>query len=114
SGRPEPRLNEYPVSSNLPGVTDRLVPWKVLRDAAASGGIPRRCIEIRKAQVSTLDWAISIAKTAVAQAEAEQPSSSRAEVEAALRKRLGPEIARCTAFWEKPDPLQDEDWTDWI
>lgn len=114
TGRPEPRFNEYPVSSNLPGVTDRLVPWKVLRDAAAAGGIPRRCIEIRKAEIATLSWAIGITKTAVAQAEADSPSSSRADIEADLRKRLGPEIARCTTFWERPDPGQDEDWTEWI
>lgn len=114
TGRPEPRFNEYPVSANLPGVTDRLVPWKVLRDAAAAGGIPRRCIEIRKADISTLDWAITITKEAVARAEAESPGQARADVEAGLRKRLGPEIARCSAFWERPDPGQDEDWIEWI
>lgn len=113
TGRPEPRFNEYPVSTNLPGVTDRLIPWKVLRDAAAAGGIPRRCIQIRKDEISTLNWAISITKAAVTQAEADHPGMARADVEADLRKRLSPEIARCSAFWERPDPGQDEDWTDW-
>jgi hypothetical protein len=113
TGRPEPRFNEYPVSSNLPGVSDRLIPWKVLRDAAAAGGIPRRCIQIRKDEIATLNWAISITKAAVSQAEADHPSMARADVESDLRKRLGPEIARCSAFWERPDPGQDEDWTDW-
>src|SRR5690242_16501649 len=48
SGRPEPRLFEYPVSWNLSGAANRLVPWKLLRSAA--DGIPlfRRCIQIRK------------------------------------------------------------------
>lgn len=114
TARPEPRFTEYPVSTNLPGVTDRLVPWKVLRDAASAGGIPRRCIQIRKDEITTLEWAITVTKQAVAQAEADSPSSSRADVEADLRKRLGPQIARCSAFWERPDPGQDEDWTDWI
>lgn len=114
TGRPEPRFTEYQVSSNLPGVTDRLVPWKVLRDAAAAGGIPRRCIQIRKDEITTLEWTITISKDAVAKAEADSPGSSRADVEADLRKRLGPEIARATAFWERPDPGQDEDWPDWI
>ena len=114
TGRPEPRFTEYPASSNLPGVTDRLVPWKVLRDAASAGGIPRRCIQIRKDEITTLEWAITISKAAVAKAQADSPSSSRADVEADLRKRLGPEIARCSAFWERPDPGQDEDWTDWV
>lgn len=114
SGRPEPRFTEYPVSSNLPGVSDRLVPWKVLRDAAEQGGIPRRCIEIRKAEVATLDWAITITKAAVANAQADRPGEARADVEADLRKRLGPEIARCSTFWEKPDPGQDEDTIEWL
>jgi hypothetical protein len=114
TGRPEPRFTEYQVSSNLPGVTDRLVPWKVLRDAAAAGGIPRRCIQIRKDEITTLEWAITISKSAVAKAQADSPGAARADVEADLRKRLAPEIARCTAFWERPDPGQDEDWPDWI
>lgn len=113
TGRPEPRFNEYPVSSNLPGVTDRLVPWKVLRDAADAGGLPRRCIEIRKAEVTTLDWAITISKQAV---EAAQQASDRprAEVEGELRQRLSTEMTRCTRFWETPDRGQDEDFSEWL
>jgi hypothetical protein len=113
TGRPEPRFNEYPVTSNLPGVGDRLVPWKVLRDAADAGGLPRRCIEIRKAEVTTLEWAVTISKQAV---EAAQDGSSRprSEVEQELRERLSPEIVRCSRFWEKPDPGQDEDFAEWL
>ncbi|RXS84247.1 phage portal protein [Streptomyces sp. TM32] len=113
TGRAEPRFNEYPVTSNLPGVGDRLVPWKVLRDAADAGGLPRRCIEIRKAEVTTLDWAITITKEAVeeAQAASDRP---RAEVEQELRQSLSAEMVRCTRFWEKPDPGQDEAFGDWL
>jgi SPP1 gp7 family putative phage head morphogenesis protein len=113
TGRPEPRFNEYPVTSNIGITSDRLVPWKVLRDAADAGGLPRRCIEIRKAEVVTLDWAITLTKQAVegAQNEGGQP---RAEVEQDLRKHLSPEIVRCTRFWEKPDPGQDEAFGDWL
>lgn len=114
TGRPEPRFTEYPVSSNLPGVTDRLVPWKVLRDAAEQGGISRRCIEIRKNEVATLGWAITITKSAVASAQANRPGESRADVEAGLRERLSPEITRCSTFWEHPDPGQDEDIIEWL
>ena len=112
-GRTEPRFNEYPVTSNLPGVGDRLVPWKVLRDAADAGGLPRRCIEIRKAEVTTLDWAVTITKEAVeaAQAASDRP---RAEVEQELRQRLSSEIVRCTQFWQKPDPGQDENFAEWV
>lgn len=112
-GRTEPRFNEYPVTSNLPGVGDRLVPWKVLRDAADAGGLPRRCIEIRKAEVTTLDWAVTITKEAV---EAAQSASDRprAEVEQDLRQKLSSEIVRCTQFWQKPDPGQDENFSEWV
>jgi hypothetical protein len=113
TGRPEPRFNEYPVSSNLPGMSDRLVPWKVLRDAADAGGLPRRCIEIRKAEVTTLDWAVTITKQAVeaAQAGSDRPQS---EIENELRQRLSGDIVRCAQFWEKPDPGQDEGFAEWL
>jgi SPP1 gp7 family putative phage head morphogenesis protein len=114
TGRPEPRLTEYPVSTNLPGITDRLVPWKVLRDAAGVGGLARRCIEIRKAEVATLDWTITIAQGAAEKAAADHPGMSRADVEAELGRRLGPDIARCTAFWEKPNPREGESFAEWI
>lgn len=114
SGRPEPRFTEYDVSTNLTTGSDKLVPWKVLRDAAGAGGIPRRCIEIRKSEIATLDWAITITKDAVQQAALDSPGQARADVERDLRKRLAPEIARCTRFWERPDPTQDEEWSDWV
>lgn len=114
TGRPEPRFTEYPVSSNLPGNDDRLVPWKVLRDAADIGGLARRCIEIRKAHVSGLDWAITVTKAATEEARASSPDEAPAQVEAELRDRLGPEIARCTRFWRRPDPGQDEGTADWM
>jgi hypothetical protein len=113
TGRPEPRFNEYPVSSNLPGVSDRLVPWKVLRDAADAGGLPRRCIEIRKAEVTTLDWAVTITKQAVEAAQSDS-GRPRSEVEGELRQKLSGDIVRCTEFWEKPDRGQDEDFTEWL
>lgn len=114
SGRPEPRLTEYPVSTNLPGVSDRLVPWKVLRDAAGVGGLARRCIEIRKNEVATLNWTITIAEGAAEKAQADHPSMSRSDVEAELGRRLGPEIARCTRFWEEPNPREGENFSEWI
>ncbi|MEU0818955.1 phage portal protein [Streptomyces mirabilis] len=114
TGRPEPRLTEYQVSTNIPGITDRLVPWKVLRDAAAVGGLARRCIEIRKNEVATLDWTITIAQGAAEKAQADNPGMSRADIEAELGRRLGPEIARCSKFWEEPNPREGENFSEWI
>lgn len=114
TGRPEPRLTEYQVSTNLPGMSDRLVPWKVLRDAAGVGGLARRCIEIRKAEVATLDWTITISQGAAEKAQADHPGMSRSEIEAELGKRLGPEISRCTTFWQEPNPREGENFSEWI
>lgn len=113
SGRPEPRFNEYPVSSNLPGMSDRLVPWKVLRDAAEVGGLPRRCIEIRKNEVASLAWTIRLTEKAIERAQegSEQPDH---EVAKALRQQLSPEITRCMEFLERPDRGQGETATDWF
>ena len=114
TGRPETRLTEYPVSTNIPGITDRLVPWKVLRDAAGVGGLARRCIEIRKNEVATLDWTITIAQGAAEKAQADNPGMARADIEAELGRRLGPEIARCTKFWEEPNPREGENFAEWV
>ncbi|MFE9448275.1 phage portal protein [Streptomyces sp. NPDC006739] len=114
TGRPEPRLTEYPVSTNIPGVSDRLVPWKVLRDAAGVGGLARRCIEIRKAEVATLDWTIAISQGAAEKAQADHPGMSRSEIEADLGKRLGPDITRCTEFWSEPNPREGENFSEWV
>ncbi|MCX5285685.1 phage minor head protein [Streptomyces sp. NBC_00198] len=113
TGRPEPRLNEYPVSSNLPGVSDRLVPWKVLRDAADAGGLPRRCIEIRKAEVASLGWTIRLTQAAIERAQ-EGSSQPDHEVAKELRQTLSSEITRCMDFLERPDRGQGEDATDWF
>lgn len=113
SGRPEPRFNEYAVSSNLPGMSDRLVPWKVLRDAADAGGLPRRCIEIRKAEVASLGWTISLTEEAIERAK-DGSGQPEHEVVQGLRRQLSGEITRCMRFMTKPDRGQGETITDWL
>ncbi|MER8030734.1 phage minor head protein [Streptomyces bauhiniae] len=113
SGRPEPRLNEYPVSSNLPGMSDRLVPWKVLRDAADAGGLLRRCIEIRKAEVASLGWTIRLTEKAVERAQ-DGTNEPQHAVTTALRAKHSAEITRCMEFLERPDPGQGETAGDWF
>lgn len=113
TGRPEPRRYEYPVAANLPGFGDRLVPWKVLRDAADQIGIFRRCIEIRKNEVATLGWDVVISPNAVERARQASPGTSRRDVERAMRERLEPEITRCVDFWEHPDRRNGYDFIAW-
>ena len=113
TGRAEPRAYEYPVAYNLPGFGERLVPWKVLRDAADTIPLFRRCIEIRKAEVATLDWDVTISNKAVERAQRQDPGSARSDVEKAMRERVDPFIGALVDFWEQPDPRNGHDFIAW-
>jgi hypothetical protein len=113
TGRPQPRQWEYPQSWNLPGFSDRLIPWAILRAAADQIALFRQCIEVRKNEISTLDWDIVISKKAVDRAALDDPSTSRHDIQTEMRKRLQPHIARLTAFWEEPDPRNGLDFIGW-
>lgn len=113
SGRAEPRLWEYPVSWNLPGVGGRHIPWRVLRDAAEHPLI-RQAITVRKEEVAGLDWDWSLAPRAVDEAMRDDPNASRLDIERDLRERLRPDIARLREFWTTPDRgngLTFPEWT---
>lgn len=112
SGRPEPRIYEYPVSVNLPGVTDKLVPWKVLRDVSEIP-IVRDCIRVRKNQIATLDWDIVVSKRALQQYRKDDPDTSSVTIQKELREKLDPDVGRLVEFWQKPDFHQDETFVEW-
>lgn len=57
TGRPEPRLYDYPVSWNLTTGGQRLVPWATLR-SAADAPLIRQCIQVRKRGITDLGWEI--------------------------------------------------------
>lgn len=112
SGRPEPRIYEYPVSINLPGMTDRLVPWKVLRDAAEVP-VVRDCIRIRKNEITTLDWDIVVSKRALQTYKKLDPDTSSVKIKKDLREKLDPDVARLIEFWQQPDFEQGENFVEW-
>jgi hypothetical protein len=112
SGRSEPRIYEYPVTINLPGVSDRHVPWKVLRDAAEIP-IVRDCIRIRKSKLAAREWDIVITKRALQTYKQQDPDTSSVQIKKDLRDKLNPEIARLIEFWQQPDPQQGEDFAAW-
>src|SRR5690242_9844479 len=115
TGRPEPRLFEYPVSWNLTGSSNRLVPWRLLRSAA--DGIPlfRRCIEIRKGHMVGLDWDVIISQNAIeGAAQAAGRAVGRADLEDKLRNQLSPEIDRAVAFLEVPDRANGLTFDQWL
>lgn len=113
TGRAEPRIYEYPVSWNVPGAEQRLVPWAVLRQAA-NISIIRDCLRIRKNEVVGLEWGVRISKRAVEAAQRKDPEAARADVERDMRDRLSPDIDRITRFWRMPDPGNGYTFHDWI
>jgi hypothetical protein len=114
TGRTEPRLAEYPPGWNLPGLDHRLIPWRVLRESARQVDILRRCIEVRKRHVASLKWAWTVSEDAVEQAMLDaRGGATKRDVEADLRERLRPEIARLTAFWKKPWRSEGKDFKAW-
>lgn len=113
TGRAEPRIYEYPVSWNVPGAEQRLVPWAVLRQAA-NISIIRDCLRIRKNEVTSLEWGVRISKRAVEAAQRKDPEAARADVERDMRDRLSPDIDRITRFWRMPDRGNGYTFHDWV
>jgi SPP1 gp7 family putative phage head morphogenesis protein len=113
TGRAEPRIYEYPVSWNIPGSSTRLVPWQVLR-RASNIGVIRDCIRIRKNEIVSLKWDISVSQDAVEAAQRDDPTASRADIEADLQARLAPDRARISEFWKKPDRGNGYDFGAWM
>lgn len=112
TGRPAPRLSEYPVSANLQ-LTDRHVPWTVLRDVADQVPLVRRCIEVRKASLVGMEWAFTVDSTRVARAAAAE-GVTRGEVRARLAEKHADTIARLQQFWARPDRVSGWKFAQWL
>lgn len=114
TGRPEVRIWEYPVGWNIPGNETRLIPWDVLYTAAAQVDIMRRCIEIRKRHVRSLDWAFGVSTEAIAAAYRADPRRGKDDLESQLREKYQPEIDRLTEFWTKPWRTNGMSFGQWV
>jgi len=112
TGLPDPRQYQYPVSENLRYFSSKTVPWRTLKDAADSP-LFRACIEIKKAELTTLDWKIRVSPDA-AEEIARQSRKSKADVETELRERYKEEIDRLTDFWSVPDRRNGRDFGEWL
>lgn len=112
TGRPGPRLTEYPVATNIN--FGRPLPWRILREAADNVDILRRCIEVRKADMRSLDWAWVVSDEAVAEAYRNNPARGKSDLAADLREQWMPEIRRLTEFWENPWPSEGLDFGAWV
>jgi SPP1 gp7 family putative phage head morphogenesis protein len=116
TGRPGPRISEYPPAWNVPGAGDRLIPWRVLRAAVASGGVDimRTCIEVRKKRVCGLPWTWKVRPETVEAEFRRDNSRGHDDIAAELRDRWAADIARLTTFWQHPWKSQGLDFKGWV
>ena len=139
TGRPLPRRYDYATSFNLPGVDDRMVPWTILRRLADTS-IVRRCIEIRKAEMVSMDRDIAVSPLALQGAlalgasgsdlmrskaiaagdpqalldQATRQAVGKKSAEQAIRSRNAEVILRLKTWWENPDRINGYDIHDWM
>lgn len=112
-GRPDPRRFEFLVAQNINVSENRLVPFKTLRAAADQIDILRRCIEVRKAKLTGLDWDIVISEAATERIISEA-GGNHLRAMADAREKFMPEIGRLRKFWETPDPANGLAFIDWL
>jgi hypothetical protein len=113
TGRPDPRRFEYQVAQNINVSDSRLVPFKTLRAASDQIDILRRCIEVRKAKITGLEWDIVLSESATERIIAES-GNDHLNAMAKAREKFSPEIGRLKKFWETPDPQNGLAFTDWL
>jgi len=113
TGRPDPRRYEFQVAQNINVSDNRLVPFKTLRAVSDQIDIVRRCIEVRKAKITGLDWDIVLSETATERIISES-GGNHLQALAEAREKLSPEIGRMRAFWETPDPQNGLAFCDWL
>lgn len=113
SGSPAPRVSQFPVSVNLQLVGDRLVPFKVLRDASNSE-VLRACIRTRVSHMLALDWDIVLSKKAVSRVMAAEGISSPGKAWQFARRKFEPEMVRLQEWWQKPDAYNGLDFSAWL
>jgi len=114
TGRPEPRVWEYPQSWNLPGNNRREVPWQVLRASSLGVDIIRRCIEARKKHARDLQWSWTVRPQVIEDAYAANARGGYDDAATKLREQFAGEIKRLTQFWEKPWKSQGWTFGQWV
>ena len=113
TGRPDPRRYEFQVAQNINVSDNRLVPFKTLRAVADQVDIVRRCIEVRKAKLTGLNWDIVLSEAATERIISESGGNHLTALKEA-REKLSPEIGRLKKFWDTPDPQNGLAFVDWL
>lgn len=113
TGLPEPRIWQYPMQWNVPGVQGRhVVPWETLKQAGESP-LFRACIEVRKEEILGLDWIVDVDPAVVRRLSATS-GKSKQDIEKELRSKYQEDIDRAGDFWANPDRQRGQDYGSWM
>ena len=112
-GRPDPRRYEYQVAQNINITPTRLVPFTTLRGAADQIDILRRCVEVLKSKITSLDWDIVLGTDASEKIVAES-GGDHIRAMAKAREDYTEDINRLREFWENPDKANGLVFADWL
>jgi hypothetical protein len=110
--RPAPRVAQFPVSVNL-NLNDRLVPFSTLRDVADHVDVIRRCIEVRKAHLTSLSWDVVISGSTIEAVMADE-NVGPGRASQIARDKYQQAIADAAGFWQRPDRLNGLDFGSWL
>lgn len=113
TGRPQPRRYEYQVAQNINIVPTRTVPFTTLRGAADQIDILRRCIEVIKSKVTSLEFDIVLGQDASEKITSES-GGDHVRAMAKAREEYTEEINRLREFWEMPDKANGYTFSDWL
>ena len=112
-GRADPRRYEYQVAQNINITPTKLIPFTTLRATADQVDIIRRCLEVVKNKLNSMQWDIVLSDDASERIAAES-GKDHVRAMADARAKYTDEIARLRSFWEQPDKANGYTWQDWL
>lgn len=112
-GRADPRRYEYDVAHNINVNNNKPIDFKTLRASAEQIDILRRCLQVRRNKLTSLNWDIVISEAATEDIIS-NASGNPLKAMADARKKLYPEISRLRSFWNNPDPSNGLTFSDWF
>ena len=112
-GRADPRRYEYQVAQNINITPTKLVPFQTLRQTADQVDIIRRCLEVIKNKITSMNWDIVLSEDASEKISAES-GKDHVRAMADARGRYTEDINRLRNFWEQPDRANGYTWADWL
>lgn len=112
-GRADPRRYEYQVAQNINITPTKLVPFQTLRQTADQVDIIRRCLEVIKNKITSMNWDIVLSEDASEKISAES-GKDHVRAMADARGKYTEDINRLREFWEQPDRANGYTWGDWL